>query len=155
MAIFQAFPLLRLTNSRPQDRMKTFFNKPSSKDLLHIPQNLTFGTSPQAICGLRFLVCWAWWSGTSKLGSFRGTYDVNHLRIPEYPMNSGIFWPFPWKQDHSFSSFCSCWLAKNREGGFLLRSQKPLIKGAVRKPKRPTDNCSILLIGLVCLKFPA
>ena len=30
-----------------QDRMKTFFNKPSSKELLHIPQNLTFGTSPQ------------------------------------------------------------------------------------------------------------
>lgn len=30
-----------------QERMQKFFEKKSNKDLLHIPENLTFGTSPQ------------------------------------------------------------------------------------------------------------
>jgi hypothetical protein len=31
-----------------QEGMQKCFEKKSNKDLLHIPENLTFGTSPQA-----------------------------------------------------------------------------------------------------------
>ncbi len=161
--------------------MKTFFNKPSSKDLLHIPQNLSFGTSPQAIrfkisvAGRSFVLMESNFTATNLVASVEPMMLI--ILNSEISYEHGYFLTLPFKTDHSFSSFCSCWFVKNQQGVSLLRNIKPSSRGQfdMAKLKRPTHNCSILhclmssiwartrnwieatypipLFGLVCLRF--
>ena len=84
--------------------MKTFFNKPSSKDLLHIPQNLSFGTSPQAIC---FKISVVGRSFVLMESNFRATNLVTFVEPimliilnSEISYEHGYFLTLPEKTDH-------------------------------------------------------